>query len=294
MAISDGPASRAAGRVINQNSCGSCSCCGRDSGGSYFLTNAHVAGTTVGRLVQIDIVVNGATKRIQARVIMAAYSDQTLTDWAILYAEGFFDVEPVKLSKKRPSGSHYTKGSPRCVWPQVATDITTKDIDDDSPLWRWTPNSIGGQSGSGVYDDEDNLQYGLLTWSWGGFGAGQMTAEIYRQARNQTVAGAPRIPDLIEVPAPLPSGDSSDIVDEPKVESGFFAQMGITDLPIWAEDTPPPPDPDKPDTTRKLLVEFCRELGELAVKWRDRFMTEQEQTGPGKPKPGKTPGTFGL
>lgn len=290
MAVSTGPADRAVVRVINANSCGSGAVVGRNSTGSWVATNAHVAGTKVGRVVQCDAIVNGQTKRFAATVIMAAYSDNTLTDWAILRAEGFTDIEPVKMSKKRPSGSHYSRGCPRCVWPPVSSDITTQDIDDDSPLWRWKEKSIGGQSGSGIWSDADHLQYGLLTWLWGGYGAGQMTSEIYRQAVNQTVAGHPRIPDLIEVPAPLPPSETSMITDEPEIENGFFAQMGITDLPIWAEDSPPPPNPDEPDDTRKLLVIMLGEMAEFAVKWQKRLMTESEQIGP-VAKPGDT---FGL
>lgn len=283
MAISQGPSSANAVRIINGNSCGSGSVVGHYQGGSLILTNAHVAGTRVGREVKINTQDHGD---LVGRVIMAAYSDKTLTDWAIVFVEGFQSIKPVPLSKNRPTGSHYTTGCPRCVWPVVSTDITTKDVDDDSPLWRWTPNAIGGQSGSGVWSDSDNFQYGLLTWSWGGFGAGQMTSEIYRQARGQTVAGAPRIKDLIDL-----------VSDEDKapVEEGFFMQAGITDLPIWAEDvTPPPVDPQNPDSTRKLMIEYLRELAEFNAAWMRKFQTEEEATGPNNGSGTSGGDTFGL
>lgn len=283
----------AAVRCIAGNSCGTGAVVGRDANGSFILTNAHVVGTRVGREVRVDTQ-NHGTK--QGRVIMAAYSDRTLSDWAIVYVEGFRDIEPVNLSKKRPTGSHYTMGCPRCVWPPRNTDIATVDIDDDSPLWRWNPNAIGGQSGSGVWSDTDNLQYGLLTWSWGGKGAGQMTAEIYRQARNQTVAGAPRIEGLEELPAQDYSECEFDLEGEPPtVENGFFAQAGITELPIWAEDVKPPtPDPENPDATRQLMVEFCRAQAEFYAEWQTRFMTEPERKGPNNGTDSSGGSLFGM
>lgn len=263
-----GPSAANAVRVINGNSCGSGSICGLFDGGSLVLTNAHVAGTRPGR----DVVIRTQDNIDRpSRVIMAAYSDRTLTDWNIVHVSGFQGIRPVKLSKNRPTGSHYTKGSPRCVWPLTATDITTKDIDDDSPLWRWTPNAIGGQSGSGVWSDSNNLQYGLLTWSWGGYGAGQMTAEIYRQARNQTVAGAPRIDNLEE----LIGGERAE------TENGFYSlAISITELPIFAEDDQPSTPPTTPDEARLRAVEAIRKAKENLEAIANELMTDAERLGP--------------
>ena len=295
MVISTGPSIRAAVRVINQNSCGSGAIVGRANGGIYILTNAHVAGTKIGRVVKFDCVVNGETKRFSAKVIMAAYNDKYQTDWAILFCEEDPGIEPVKLSTKRPSGSHYTHGSPRCVWPQVGTDVTTKDMADNKPLWRWTPNSIGGQSGSGVWSDTDHLQYGLLTWSWGGYGAGQMTAEIRRQAINQTDVGHVKIPGMIEVGL-QPHGENVDDVDEPEVQPGFYAEASIADLPIWHTDEAPPPPPPPPgdlSEMQKLLVELFKELDEWQAKWRAKLGVKDEPPGV-PPVFGGRGGTFGL
>lgn len=225
LAVDYTPSTRAAVRVRAGNSCGSGSVVGRYKTGSLVLTNAHVVGTRVGREVAIDAAVRGAKKTLSGRVVMAAYSDRTLTDWAVVYVADWQDIEPVKCSKEKPQGTHYTRGSPRCVWPLVTTDVRTVQVDDNSPLWRWTPNSIGGQSGSGVWSYRDHLQYGLLTWSWGGLGAGQQTAEIYRQARERTVDGTPRPPGL-KIP---------DKVEDVVLETGFFVETDIDTLPIWFE-----------------------------------------------------------
>lgn len=283
---STGPSDRNACRIVNQNSCGSGSICGEDSTGTYVLTNAHVAGTRVGRKVRVDIQQEGVSQPLSkdATVVMAGYSDRTQTDWAVLRIAGWsatsYGIKPVKLSKQKPSvqKSYYTKGSPRCVWPLRSTDITPVDMQPNMPLWRWRPNSIGGQSGSGVYSDENNLQYGLLTWSWGGLGAGQQTAEIYRQARDKTTSGLPRVDGLEEL-AKQNYDDEGTVdrtgLDDPIVEEGLFAQAGITDLPIWHDPSDPEPEPEpepepNPDTEklRDWFIEHFRRLEEFYMRER--------------------------
>lgn len=287
---------RAVCRVVNRNSCGSGSICGQQPDGkALILTNAHVAGTTIGRIVDVDVESTG--DRIKARVIMAAYSDRTVSDWAILETvEPYTKVKPVHLSKKKPYGSNYTKGFPRCQ-PHAGTDIETVDFGSNG-VWFWEPDSIGGQSGSGVWNDNDHLQYGLLTWLWNGHGAGQQTAEIYRQATGQTVAGYPKPDGLIEL-ADFDLKDSERGENDPVVEPGFFQQVSIADLPIWAEDiiVDPPKDPDEPPPTpgtslsRADFMEYCRDMEELHAKWRNRF---ENTPAPPVNGSGGGSGTFGL
>jgi len=242
---STGPASESAVKVTNRNSCGSGTIVGRINGQSLVLTNAHVAGTRIGRIVQVTSVMGGIVSRDPARVIMAAYSDRYLTDWAVLLVDKLLPNRETRLSRNTPTGTHYTTGSPRCVWPLRSTAVITADISDQSPLWRWRPNAIGGQSGSGVWSTADNKQYGLLTWSWGGLGAGQQTAMISRQAERRSVVGPKRIEGLKEL-----ATKRADIV-----ECGFFAQADLNTLPIW-EDTPdanPSPEPEpEPGPTPSL------------------------------------------
>lgn len=236
-AQAEGPSSNNAVRIFAGNGCGS----GSVVGDGLIMTNAHVVGTRVGRQVTVRPKATG--REIVGTVIMAAYSDRTLADWAVVKCdpEGLQGITPVPMSTKPPSGRHYTTGSPRCVWPLTSTAVITADIADNSPLWRWRPNAIGGQSGSGVWGVDDNIQDGLLTWSWGGLGAGQQTSVIYKQAREKSTAGPDRIPGLIELiePSPIQQGD------EVIVEVGFFKQTNVSDLPIW-EGQQAEPEPDKP------------------------------------------------
>jgi len=235
-----GPSSKAAVRVSIAGGCGSGSVVGKTKNGSLVLTNAHVAGTRPGSRSVIRCVVNGVDREYTGILVEAAYSDRFLTDWAILSVDGLTEIEPVKLSTEKPGRSMYTKGSPRCVWPLFESALTVADIRDNSTLVRWRPNAIGGQSGSGCWDVDDDLQRAILTWSWGGLGAGQQTAEIYRQSKNKTVEGGIRTGGEVEL------SRTGAIV-----EVGYFAQQGLDDFDIWddgSEQDPADPD-DSADPT---------------------------------------------
>jgi len=306
MAGSTGPAIRGVCRIINQNSCGSGSVCGHWQGGTLVLTNAHVAGTQIGRTVQVDI--ESLNIRKPAKVIRAAYSNSVTADWALLHIENWISpFAPVYLSKKSPAAgeSLYTKGFPRCN-PHNGTDITQHRTLNNGVL-LWLPDAIGGQSGSGVWGDDDHLQKALLTWSWGDgrqtYGAGQLTSEIYRQNRASQLVGHVKMPGLTELPSEWVDTERAGAGD-PVVEEGFFSiplERGIQDFPIWAEDQPDPgpgpgpgPDPDPIDPqTRKQLAEFFREQSELADKYRKLFEGAATPIiiDPDKPVTGET---FGL
>ena len=225
-----GPSSRSCCKVVVGNSCGSGSLVGVRGGKSLILTNAHVAGTKIGALARSTFPFAG-NRTIEARVIMAGYSDSVMMDWAILEAGEQLPLPHVKLSMKPPTGKHYTGGYPRCQGPKFQ-ELVTRQITHSGTVWRWQPNSIGGQSGSGVHSFEDHSQKGLLTWSWGGDGAGQTTSSIWFQYSNRDAVGFPRSPDLIEL---------SEM--NPEVENGFFCEANITTLPIWAHLDDGPTDP---------------------------------------------------
>ncbi len=252
------------------------------------LTNAHVAGTKIGRTVQVDIESLGIRK--PAKVIRAAYSNQVVADWAVLFIEGFQDIAPVYLSKKSPAAgeSLYTKGFPRCN-AHAGTDITQHRT-LNTGVMLWLPDAIGGQSGSGVWNDVTNLQQALLTWSWGDgrrtYGAGQLTSEIYRQNRSFSLVGHPKMEGLVELNDYDMPENMAGVIDDPVCEQGFFTgpvERGIQDLPIWFEDqVTPPVDPDEPTDpgdpadptdpeTRKRLAEYFREQAELSDKYRKHF-----------------------
>jgi pimeloyl-ACP methyl ester carboxylesterase len=264
------------------------------NGKALILSNAHVCGSRIGREVVIEVQSQG-NERIRGRVIMAAYSDRTWTDWAVVETiEPYNKVQPVKCSKNRPSGSHYTRGFPRCQ-PHNGTDIRTVALSSTDARWTWQPNAIGGQSGSGVWSDVDNLQYGLLTWSIGRDGAGQMTSEIYRQARDCTIAGAARVDGMIELDQDYDfTGIDTDGLSDPVVVPGLYIQRDITTLPIWAEDdddgddpVTPPNDPDDISATalQKIQIEGLRAEIETKEKQLRKLQGLKPPSQSGEPVP---------
>lgn len=230
-----GPSSKGCCKVSNGNACGSGSLVGKRGNKSIVLTNAHVAGTRIGHTV-ICTFPFANNEQVRGTVIMAGYSDRVMMDWAVLELDKeMVDLPHAKLSIETPSGSHYSAGYPRCRGPYFS-ELTTRGFTYKGTVWKWQPNAIGGQSGSGVHSKETNLQRGLLTWSWGGDGAGQTTRSIWFQYSNQAVVGFPRPDGLIELAEPENRAEH--------LEEGFFSQTNITTLPIWAHlDEEPEPEP---------------------------------------------------
>jgi len=285
-----GPSSRSCCRVLNSGSCGSGSIVGKRDGKTLVLTNAHVAGTTIGRVVQCQFPFAGNAK-IPAKVIMAGYSDRVMMDWAILQIDQNIPLPAAKLSIDNPSGEHYTMGYPRCEGP-LAQRLVTRQITHNGVVWRWQPISIGGQSGSAVHSFIDDTQRGLLTWSWGGDGAGQTTRSIWFQYLNKAVVGVVRPEGLVE----LNDNRAHDL------EEGFFAEASITTLPIWAHlDDPitqPPPGGCKEFRAAVLrqaeeLQKHVGKLIELARASAPPVKDGGEDDGDAPSDP-NTGGTFGL
>jgi len=284
-------------RCIINGSCGSGTICGTDGRGSYVVTNAHVVGTTLGRVVAIDLVSNGAARKVNGRTVMAGYSSSRMVDFAIVFVEGLSSKRYMPMLKTEPEARPFqTTGSPRCVWPLVL-----KNFDDPrnygDGLITGSPNAIGGQSGSAIYN-ADGRQIALLTWSIGGRCAGQKTSKLWQVASQRNVQLAdPRPEGLVEV---------GDCETRPETEDGIFGEsvvfnadatndgeMGaaeesgirirpltenvlanvvgspMEDLPIWytpgGVDPVDPVDPIDPDSdcvklspNEKALIEFIR------------------------------------
>lgn len=240
-------------RIVNGTSCGSGWVAGHDGDSSFIVTNAHVAGTRLGRTMVVQGVFDGVEKKVNASVFMAAYSSRTLTDWAILRCEKLAgDCWP--LSVIDGDAEFYdTCGSPRCVWPLVCRQLRPSG---EFRPWRFSPDAVGGQSGSAIRSD--GVAFGLLTWSWGGKTAAQTTADMWRQAETASLVGHPRIDGLL--PLSMNAADC---------EEGFFAEASIHDLPIWNDSKPSEPnDPPSAD------ADVGRERFLLSRLRRDRSMND--------------------
>jgi hypothetical protein len=284
-----GPSSRGVCQVLNSGSCGSGSLVGKRNGKSLVLTNAHVASSRIGNIVKCTFPFL-SNRRLDGRVIMAGYSSKVSMDWAVLELTDEVDLPHAKMSINMPKGRNYTAGYPRCQGPRFQ-EIVTRDIINNGTVWRWTPNAIGGQSGSGVHSLADNLQYGLLAWSWGGLGAGMTCRSIWLQYINRAAVGFARPDGLIEL---------SNRCDD--LEEGFFSEANITTLPIWAhldDVTPPPVDPDQPGCTEfaKAVFEQAKSMqdaaGKLAELARSYGVKTEDSGKPDDLKPDDSP-LFGL
>lgn len=270
-----GPSSRSCCRVINGNSCGSGSICGKRDNKTLCITNAHVAGVTIGKIVQCEFPFANNLK-VSGRVIMAAYSDRVLMDWSVVEIDRDIPLPAVKLSIEVPGKNLYTAGYPKCQGPKFQK-LTTTQITHSGTVWRGLPASIGGQSGSAIHSVDDHLQRVLLTWLWASECAGQTTRSIWFQYKNQAAVGFERPDGLIEL------NNRCD-----GLENGFFAEASITDLPIWDHTTPTPQPPTPPNDKefRDLVLEHAEALVALAKS--------KPSVGSGSTEPDEGGGTFGL
>ncbi len=245
-------------RILNGNSCGTGSLCGRDDTGIYILTNAHVAGSRIGHVVSCEALLadGSATEKFQARVIEAAYSSKTSTDWALLKADARYmqGLEPIKLSTTEPDPRKLTGtwGCPRCEVPSGQLCRTVQL----GSLWYWQPNSIGGQSGSAVV--QGGTQKGLLTWTINGNGAGQKTSAIYKQSHQQNTDGPARVPGMM-IPASTAGVEL--------IEGYHRETSSIGDYPIW-DNTPPSGGGQQPTGPCEPLTEAEKQLrAQLGPDW---------------------------
>lgn len=276
-----GPSSKSICRVLNSGTCGSGTVVGHRDGKTLVLTNAHVAGTKIGRVVVCEFPELN-TRRVNARVIMAAYSDRVMMDWAILEIDENLPLEATKLSKKAPSGDHYTGGYPRCQGPWYQR-LKTKLFTHGGIVMRWQPISIGGQSGSGVHSFADDLLYALLTWSWAGDGAGQTSRGIYIQYSQRAAVGLARPPELIEL--------AGNVAED--LENGFFEESSIVDLPIWHDETQPEP-PKEPPENPKLAAAIVRFIANLESQIKELQKALDAALEDGTGDSGEDDSTFGL
>lgn len=248
--------SPAAGRINNENWCGTGNVCGYDTDeqgrdGAWVSTNAHVATTQVQPpdRMSFTIMVGNAARQFTGYNKFAAYSDRYQTDWAFVFVPGLTaasGIKPVKLSKNGPVGKNFqTTGSPQCVWPLKSSDLVLQDMIQDGRVYRWSPVAIGGQSGSAVRNTSSGHMELLLTWQWGRFGAGQPTKLIYEQKRNKTVEGPLRVEGLIEL-----------ATQDRKCENGYFESPAtanllmartVQELPVWVEENEEPEEPEEPN-----------------------------------------------
>jgi len=254
---------RATVRVTVSGVCGSGTVVGRTSeGNAIVLTNAHVAGTTRGRTVNVERWnPNGSSEKGTGTIIASGYGKGTSVDFALLKCNGSFakDVEPIPLADRYPSNqsSVTTFGCPRCEWPSLQVLRLNRK---EGQILSWKPEAIGGRSGSSLidYTDEGPRVVGLLTWAGGGEGLGQSTPFLLSAMRGKLPATLDGLPagarevscqvdesqEMVQVP--------STIYGEPlQVPLGFLAAAEPQDDLIDSIVDRPKlrPSPNEPDNS---------------------------------------------
>jgi hypothetical protein len=235
------------------------------------LSNAHVMTTKVNQegTFWFDLP-NGGETKLRGYNKVAAYSENYQVDWAVAFVPGLTadsGVEPVKLSKAKPQGRRFQQtGAPRCVWPLTSFDCVLHDIIQSQRVYRWSPKSIGGQSGSSLRNNSTNYIELLLTWSWGNYGAGQPTSLIWLSTKKQSAeVGFLRVPGLVEVN------------DEPPTpEPGFFMEAAnVQELPIWVGDDDDDGE-DPPPTGKGVPVDLMMDHVRRQIAEQQRFLKRLE------------------
>lgn len=219
------------------NVCGSGSCAGMDSEGTLIVTNAHVVGTQVGRVVDVDLVENGVPRSTTGRIVWAAYSGQRLIDVAIVRAPELRSLRYRPMMRVPSVGTTYeTAGHGRCDRRSLVKPFRNVLRRKDSPLILGDPDAVGGQSGSAIYSADEGA-VGVVTWSWGGRCAGQQTHAIHRLG---DVGGF--------LDAEIRPAGLTEVADgRSETEDGIFSAVSVVlhDLPIWAPRSPGAPiDPN--------------------------------------------------
>lgn len=217
--------------------CGSGSCAGFDSEGTLVVTNAHVVGTQVGRVVDVDVFEKGMPRSTSGRIIWAAYSGQRLIDVAIVRVPELRSLRYRPMMRVPSVGTTYeTAGHGRCDRRALIKPFRNVLRRPGSPLILGDPDAVGGQSGSAIYSGDEGA-VGVLTWSWGGRCAGQQTHSIHRLGDvGGFLEGEVRPAGLTE----LADGRS-------ETEDGIFSAVSVVlqDLPIWSPRPPSAPiDPN--------------------------------------------------
>ncbi|MEL7499039.1 MAG: serine protease [Planctomycetota bacterium] len=190
---------RATVRVTLNNVCGSGTIVGRDGqGNAIVLTNAHVAGTSRGRTVNLQRWdADGSSERGRGTIIAAGYGRGMSVDFALLRCENGFAqyVTPVPLADRYPdtNASVTTFGCPRCEWPSLQV---LKMNRTEGQVLTWKPEAIGGRSGSSIIDHTKDgpRVVGLLTWAGGGEGMGQSTPFLLNAIRGKLPATIESLP----------------------------------------------------------------------------------------------------
>ena len=239
-------------RITVGNTCGSGTIVYQDSSRCLILSNAHVNGTVIGRMVNVHSFFHASLgeQTRQGRVIFAAMRSGTNIDLAIVECPPIDDAVAVPINKDgRCDRLHgQTGGSPRCELTKFSQiHYNTQGL--LAVVQYWLPNAIGGQSGSGVLDYTGSRLESLLTWSNGTYGMGQNSQSVYRVLTERNLDMATQLPTDARIACDNPQQTSDGVHGETAdFPPGMFTTCNST------PDPDPDPDPDPSTDMAKITV----------------------------------------
>lgn len=195
-------------RVRVGNTCGSGSIVriNRDLGRMWILSNAHVTGTQIGRVVTLEHVTpNGDVSSVRGTIVAAGYRTGQSVDWSVIEAP-LTEWATIARPLAAPGTPHerlVTVGCPRCELP---SSRRLRLVSDRGPVARATPTAIGGQSGSGIFTDTSTI--GLITWTNGRETLYQ-PADALRRTMNPEWFALPQQTDWDLPPDAIPACDET-------------------------------------------------------------------------------------
>ena len=210
------------------NTSGSAFCVRREGSESYWVSNAHVWSTQVGRVVQLVLVDrSGVPRTFSGTIVAAGYRSGAAVDWAVatfeLPGDVQFDVHP--LANRSSDRGWLTVGSPRAERPSCRR---LGPLDRFGNVIGGPPAAIGGQSGSGAGDD--SRTHGLVTWTDGARTLMQ-SAEALRQTMRPEWFEDDGGPEPCRDAWALPEGLIPVCEGPPQACSdGFFGDVGIAQV----------------------------------------------------------------
>ncbi len=265
-------------RVTVSGVCGSGTVVGRDAdGNALVLTNAHVAGTQRGRVVNLERWnLDGTSERGQGSIVAAGYGSGLSVDFALLRCNPEFakGVLPIPLANRYPDAQALVTnfGCPRCEWPSLQVLKLNRR---ESQVLTWKPQAIGGRSGSSVvdYTEAGPRVVGLLTWGGNGEGLGQSTPFLLEAMKGRLPTSLESLPhgvrevrttvidNLYIATHPIQETATKEVPNEP-VDDSTLDSITEPKHPDSIRPRPKPEEPCEPSRPREpstsLLEQFAR------------------------------------
>lgn len=223
-----------AAQVRNGNTCGTACHVAKTDDHSYWLTNAHVAGTQIGKEMNLHTH-DGKPATMRAAVVAAAFRRGSSVDIAVLRSAPHHSTPiPIAIDGPVDDDPQHSGGAPRCEpcsWKHRYVRQQT-----DALTWS-SPVAIGGESGSGVQDAQERAIVGLIAWSSRGMALAMNSRVVHQALTTEAIPAASLLPADAKVACENPQ----------PTEDGISFEAAPLPTSMWTNLKPTDPDPGEPD-----------------------------------------------